>query len=87
MGNKKEHIRGPQMAWLEEMENGELITLFTKQFFDGDYKKRSAFKRGAYRAGIDVALEMCIWWSSFGVTIRPYQIRPDVWGGDDRGPK
>lgn len=84
--NKTER-RGPEMLWLDSLNNPELINLFTDEFFDGDYKRRSAFKCGRHRVSARIALKIVRWWASFGVTIFLYQIRPDIWGIKDSGPK
>lgn len=76
------------MTWMDNLgeHKPELMTMFVDNFFGGCRKKKSAFKRGAYRASPKIAVEMSRWWSSFGVMVRLHDIRPDVYGPNDRGP-
>ena len=82
--NKK--IRGPIMVWLDRMPSAELVNLCTNEFFGSERKMKSAFKHGHYRAAPCVALKMVKWWASFGVQITLHNIRPDVYGPEDKGP-
>lgn len=73
------------MLWLKKLEP-ELSELFVKKFFDGCRVRKSAFLKGAYRASPKIAQEMVRWWASFGVQIPLCQIRPDLYGPQDKGP-
>ena len=82
MGSKK---LGPPMTWLNGIPNQGLIPLFNKQFFGESRQMRSAFKLGVTLVSHSVAREMVVWWRSFGVTITLHQIRPDIYGPEDKG--
>lgn len=78
-----------EMTWMDNIgqHKPELMQMFVDKFFDGCRKKKSAFKRGAYRASPKVAIQMVRWWNSMGVMVDLAQIRPDIYGPNDKGPK
>lgn len=85
MENKRPK-RGPEMAWLRDLNKPELTELFTTKFFEGCRVRKSAFITGAYRASPKITMDMVKWWASFGVIITLHQIRPDLYGEKDKGP-
>ena len=83
--NKKE--RGPMMDWLNRIQNPELMSMFMTEFFGDSRRMKSAFRCGHYIASAAITIKMVKWWASFGVQIRPGEIRPDLYGPEDRGPR
>jgi len=86
MANKKPK-RGPEMRWFRDMGRTEITQMFGDKFFEGCRARRSAFITGAHRVSASVALDMVKWMASFGKTVTLHQIRPDLYGPQDKGPE